>query len=268
MYMEGIWQQVLTNKDLDLPTQQELLAQFRCDEIAQAVIEAFVLASKAVKKPVESGSVVEGLGGMMGDWRSTALSKFDRDASRYHQGVYQRKRTDLLKAIGATFAPLFMGQLKNLHKKAISDFKADVTSQLKGDGYDFGGVVASVSKAQEKRFVAGAEGEHDVACLSRLSKLTLYLTSAEVMLKDTDWEYEDELELLRDDIRLIADQLRADETKKMVNAIEVSLSDGRNRKTIGGLIWSSFLLLIAEHQEAAFGAGRGIAVAAQIDHVG
>jgi hypothetical protein len=34
MYASSIWDKVLTNKDLDLPTQQELLAQYRCDEIA------------------------------------------------------------------------------------------------------------------------------------------------------------------------------------------------------------------------------------------
>lgn len=68
-------QQVLTNKDLDLPTQQELLAQFRCDEIAAVVLEQFEAASKGVRKPVETGSVLDGLGGMMGDWRSTAMSQ-------------------------------------------------------------------------------------------------------------------------------------------------------------------------------------------------
>ncbi len=34
MYAASIWDKVLTNKDLDLPTQQELLAQYRCDEIS------------------------------------------------------------------------------------------------------------------------------------------------------------------------------------------------------------------------------------------
>lgn len=41
-------------------------------------------------------------------------------------------------------------------------------------------------------------------------------------MEDTDWEYEHELALLDDDLKLIADKCRADETKKMVNAIEVS----------------------------------------------
>ena len=86
--MEGIWvraascgvagadgeqQQVLTNKDLDLPTQQELLAQFRCDEIAAVVVEGFLASSKAIRRPVESGSIVDGLGSLMRDWLSTAM---------------------------------------------------------------------------------------------------------------------------------------------------------------------------------------------------
>lgn len=41
-------------------------------------------------------------------------------------------------------------------------------------------------------------------------------------VEDTDWEYEHELKLVEEDLRLIADRLRADETKKLVNATEVS----------------------------------------------
>lgn len=72
-YMEGIWQQVLTNKDLDLPTQQELLAQFRCDELAAAVTETFLSSAKTVRRPVEGGAVVEGLGAQFKDWLAVAL---------------------------------------------------------------------------------------------------------------------------------------------------------------------------------------------------
>lgn len=41
-------------------------------------------------------------------------------------------------------------------------------------------------------------------------------------MEDTDWEYENELAQLDEDLKLIADKCRADETKKMVNAVEVS----------------------------------------------
>lgn len=73
--MEGIWEQVQTNKDLDLPTQQELLAQFRCDEISSVALAEFGEQAKSQKRPVEGGKVVEGLGGMMRAWRTDALSE-------------------------------------------------------------------------------------------------------------------------------------------------------------------------------------------------
>lgn len=64
-----------SNKDLDLPTQQELLAQFRCDEIANVALEQFSQQIKPVRKPLESGKVVEELGKSMRLWRDEALSE-------------------------------------------------------------------------------------------------------------------------------------------------------------------------------------------------
>lgn len=62
-----------SNKDLDLPTQQELLAQFRCDEISSVALAEFNEQLKSQKRPIEAGRVVEGLGKMMSSWRATAL---------------------------------------------------------------------------------------------------------------------------------------------------------------------------------------------------
>ena len=69
----SIKEQVQSNKDLDLPTQQELLAQFRCDEISALALSEFNEQAKSQKKPVEAGKVVESLGAMMRSWRSVAL---------------------------------------------------------------------------------------------------------------------------------------------------------------------------------------------------
>lgn len=64
-----------TNKDLDLPTQQELLAQFRCDEISAVALSEFIEQAKPQRRPIESGKVVEGLGSMMRSWRTGALGR-------------------------------------------------------------------------------------------------------------------------------------------------------------------------------------------------
>ncbi|KAJ8457497.1 hypothetical protein ONZ51_g11495 [Trametes cubensis] len=196
-YMEGIWEQVQNNKDLDLPTQQELLAQFRCDEIASAALTEFNEQAKPQKRPIES--VVDGLGKMMRAWRKGALDRYDRDASRYHQGVYKRKRADLVGVIDSTLSPLFLGQLKNLHKACLVKYKQEMIDGMRGEGYNFAEVVAAARERLEKRFLDGAK---------------------EALVEGTDWSYEEELQLLRDEARSVADQCRKDETKKMVNVIE------------------------------------------------
>ncbi|KAG6874499.1 Dynamin-like GTPase that mediates homotypic ER fusion [Termitomyces sp. Mi166 len=217
-YMEGIWDQVQSNKDLDLPTQQELLAQFRCDEISAVAFSEFSEQAKSQKRPVESGRVVEGLGALMKNWRTEALGKssipfligvflpsipaarYDRDASRYHKGVYGRKRTDLIASIDAALSPLFLGQLKNLHKTCLVTFKKEILDGLRGESYNFADVV---SKAQER-------------CVETFST-----GAQEALVEGTDWVWEDELESLKEEVRGVADQCRKDETKKMINLIEV-----------------------------------------------
>lgn len=130
------------------------------------------------------------------------LVRYDRDASRYHQGVYQRKRADLLGVIDSNLSPMFLGQLKNLHKSCLVTFKKDMTEGMRIEGYNFADVVSSSKSKCEKRFIEGA---------------------SEAKLDDVDWTWEDDLEHLRDDMKAVSDQCRSDETKKMVNLIEVSV---------------------------------------------
>lgn len=72
---------------------------------------------------------------------------------------------------------------------------------MKGDNYDFAKVVAKASQTCEDTFTAGG---------------------SEALVEGTDWSWEEELELLRVEVKSVADQCRKDETKKMINLIEVN----------------------------------------------
>lgn len=132
-----------------------------------------------------------------------SLARYDRDASRYHQGVYGRKRADLLTALDATLSPLFLGQLKNLHKSCLVTFKKTMLDGLRGETYNFADVVSKAQAECERTF-------------SEVAK--------EALVEDTDWSWEDELESLKEEVQAVADQCRKDETKKMLNLIEVIYS--------------------------------------------
>ena len=128
------------------------------------------------------------------------LVRYDRDASRYHKGVYERKRRDLVAALDAILSPLFLGQLKNLHKLCLVAFKQELLEGLRGEDYSFADVVTKARDTCEEVFTTGAK---------------------EALVEGTDWTWEEELELLKEEAKIVSDQCRKDETKKMLNQIEV-----------------------------------------------
>lgn len=202
-YMAGIWDQVAHNKDLDLPTQQELLAQFRCDELASAAYGEFEVGLGKIQ-PILATALPQELGQAMTVARNDSLAKFDRDASRYHTGVYNKKRDELRSKMHGALLPIFTSQLKHIHKNLLNAFKANLTKEVKGSGesYDFAEVVSRLRSQTESKFVEAAGA---------------------LLLAETDWNFEESLGLLREDMAAMADASRVEETKKMVTAIERAL---------------------------------------------
>ncbi|GAA6012285.1 hypothetical protein JCM11491_007082 [Sporobolomyces phaffii] len=198
-YMSSIWEAVVSNKDLDLPTQQELLAQFRCDEIAST---AFALFSESIKQlPVSQGTgkIVQGLGGMMKEAIQVAVASYDTAASRYHASVYTRKRSELLSKLHATLHPYFQSQLKNLHKSLLRSYRVSIEQALKQEGYDFARVV------KQARDDAEAEFKRE---------------SDQVELAESGWSRQEQEGLFREDLESVAELLRKEETRKMIAIIE------------------------------------------------
>lgn len=208
-YMSGIWDAVVSNKDLDLPTQQELLAQFRCDEIAATSFEQFTTLIQPLKTKMESGKLVDELGTKMLEARRTCLASFDLAASRYHTGVYQRKRTEFMTKMNSNLSPLFLAQLKILSKSIIKKFQAELIHELKtGSGVrDFKEVVSSQMQNSQKAFEDGV-------------KL--------VLLDETDWTYTEELNQLVEDLTNISNQCKVDEMKKLLSSIEKEMKRETN----------------------------------------
>jgi hypothetical protein len=54
--------------------------------------------------------------------------------------------------MNASLTPLYLGQLQNLHKTIVKDFKSGIAAALKGEGYDFGVLVREANEQAEQRF--------------------------------------------------------------------------------------------------------------------
>ncbi|KEY66414.1 hypothetical protein S7711_06157 [Stachybotrys chartarum IBT 7711] len=157
VYANGIWDQIVNNKDLDLPTQQELLAQFRCDEISREVLISFdsVVApleeQQAEASRLGKPTVLADLGTNTSDARQKSVKAFEIQASRYHKGVYTRKRQELEAKIDGRLKALYHSQLTSAHKAGVVAFSEAVSNKVKagqkaGGGYEFAEIVANEKK--------------------------------------------------------------------------------------------------------------------------
>jgi hypothetical protein len=198
-YAANIWDKIVNNRDLDLPTQQELLAQFRCDEILNSAFDTFSKALKPFQRPTEAGKVVDELGDEMRQHFETALRNFDKNASRYHKQVYKRKREELTTKCHSLMHILFLGQLKNLQKRAVQQFTAQLQDQLAGTSYDFLAVVTSARDQVLSAFIQGAQA---------------------LLVEGTDWSFADAQEQLEDELSDISAKRRTEEVSKMIGTYE------------------------------------------------
>ena len=211
IYAEGVWDQIVNNKDLDLPTQQELMAQFRCDEISREVLvifdESILPFETKQAEGIRSGRpvVLGGLGAAMRTARMKAVKNFETEASRYHKGVYGRKKGELEGKIDGRLKALFLGQLSAAHKSGVNEFSDAVSAavkagQKKGASYDFAEIVDREKKTALSRYDKEARG---------------------VLVEGAPWSnYKQEMSLFQKDLDEVSGRLRREEMRRLATRVE------------------------------------------------
>ena len=210
IYAQQVWEQIVNNKDLDLPTQQELMAQFRCDEIAREALIGFDEAITPFENKQADGirlgapEVLGGLGSAMRSARMKTLKAFETEASRYHKGVYQRKKAELESKIDSRLKPMFQNQLSAAHKSGVKSFSDAVSAAVKAGqkkgSYDFATIVEQEKKAAVERFEVQAKA---------------------VLVEGAPWStYKQELSLYNKDLGEVSARLRRDEMRRLAARTE------------------------------------------------
>merc|ERR1711939_447497 len=190
---------------------QELLAQFRCDEIMREVMVHFddtitpLETQQADSAKTGSAEIISGLGAAMRTARSEAIKSFETEAGRYHKGVYQRKRTELESKTDARLKALFAGQLTAAHKNGVQQFSDAVSGavkagQKKGASYDFAAIVKEQKQIALQKFESIAK---------------------EGIIEGLPWSnYRQETTLYQKDLDKVSGQLRRDEMRRLATRVE------------------------------------------------
>lgn len=211
VYAGGVWDQIVNNKDLDLPTQQELLAQFRCDEISREVLEAFDVGILPLEEKQAEGirigkpTVLKDLGDAGKAARSKAIKSFELEASRYHKGVYSRKRVELEGKIDVRLKALYSGQLAAAHKSGVASFSEAVAAavkagQKKGASYEFADIVEREKQIALKQFESQAKS---------------------LVIEGVPWsDFKQQYHLYGKDLDEVSARLRKEEMRRLATRVE------------------------------------------------
>lgn len=211
VYAEGVWDQIVNNKDLDLPTQQELLAQFRCDEISREVLVTFDEAILPLEEKQAEGislgkpAVLKDLGTLGKAARVKSIKAFETEASRYHKGVYTKKRVELEGKIDTRLKALYQGQLAAAHKSGVAAFSDAVSGavkagQKKGASYEFADIVEREKKTALKKFEVEARS---------------------LAIEGVPWSnFKQQYILYEKDLDEVSGQLRKEEMRRLATRVE------------------------------------------------
>jgi hypothetical protein len=95
--------------------------------------------------------------------RAKCMKAFESQASRYHKGVYSRKRHDLEGKMDTRLKALYLGQLSACHKAGVVTFSEAVSNKVKagqkaGGSYEFADIVGHEKKKALEVFKKEAQG--------------------------------------------------------------------------------------------------------------
>eukprot|EP01116_Phalansterium_solitarium_P024479 TRINITY_DN899_c0_g2_i1.p1 TRINITY_DN899_c0_g2~~TRINITY_DN899_c0_g2_i1.p1 ORF type:complete len:745 (+),score=138.06 TRINITY_DN899_c0_g2_i1:153-2387(+) len=158
-FAENIWETIKANKDLNLPTEKEMLATYRCDEISQAALAKFSAAAEPLQQAQLRGELLQQFGQAAAMLLASALAEYDPQASRYVADIAQAKRLSLEKAVLVLLYSMFERQLTLLSQQVAASFLKSLAAKFPSDGLasrDFAKQASAARQASLDEFLHGA----------------------------------------------------------------------------------------------------------------
>ena len=112
-YVTQIWTDILNDKDLDIPSQREMLANYRCSEIKNQILLSYNKEFKDLYK-LSIEKDIKDFKDKCIDLKNRILSEYDKQASNYDNKVYQNIYKQLSEQIEQKLYACFMNQTKRL----------------------------------------------------------------------------------------------------------------------------------------------------------
>eukprot|EP00761_Pharyngomonas_kirbyi_P007083 gb/GECH01007092.1/.p1 GENE.gb/GECH01007092.1/~~gb/GECH01007092.1/.p1 ORF type:complete len:908 (+),score=244.09 gb/GECH01007092.1/:1-2724(+) len=129
-YALNIWDTIQDNKDLDIPTQKEMVARYRCEEISNECLPPFSKNVSEWQEEIDKENLINDLGSKASSLMTEILEEYDKKTHLYMKKVVKEKRTELEEKMNSQIKELFMKVLTILHSKAYAKYQTELTAVL------------------------------------------------------------------------------------------------------------------------------------------
>lgn len=154
-YADNIWSVIQENKDLNIPTQKEMLSMFRCEQMAGVAYDNFCNQLESLTQTLDKGTLVQSFGNRVAAMVEAAFEEYDPGAKRYVAAVAAAKRLELSEKMAIATAKLLRVQLRlagDIETATLNDqLKARILNQ-KAPIANFSQVITEISDAALANF--------------------------------------------------------------------------------------------------------------------
>ncbi|KAG2382933.1 hypothetical protein C9374_004900 [Naegleria lovaniensis] len=131
MYASEIWKVIDANKDLDIPTQKEMLAMYRCDEISNTLFSTnFEKVLKEWNAEHKKKQLVSNFGAQAKERVEREIAAFLDQTKLYVPDVVANKAAEFKERMITEVAMIFNSQLTILKQKSLDAFKKHLQAAL------------------------------------------------------------------------------------------------------------------------------------------
>jgi len=205
IYAKNIWNVVKENRDLDLPSQKEMLALFRCGEISDQVYNAFLERIQPSINALKNNELNESFGSSLSEIVEQSMGEYNEPASRYHEETATTKGKELLNKMKKELHSVYLEYLSKLRGQVISEFDVKVEQVIPDDENEILSNFAEVMNKLRSEALTAFENKSKDAAITQAAD---------------EWSSENDLNELTNTIDKRIKDAREGQMRRMVDKLE------------------------------------------------
>ncbi len=136
IYSRQIWTDIISNKDLNIPSQKEMLANYRCNEIKDMALQQCQMDIESFQMD-SSAKILENFKERCEKIANQVLNEYDETAKNYIKHVYEEVRRHLNSQLSQKMYVCFDNQAKKLILMFQKNMRIELEKDLKNSTYKF-----------------------------------------------------------------------------------------------------------------------------------